>query len=61
MLRPTFPVRMARMRFWASHMLDPDCPLLDMQVWPMMLAHACTCKLLTEDPKRSAFNQPFSP
>ena len=36
---------MALMRFWASHMLEPDCPLLEMQVWPMMFAHACTCTL----------------
>lgn len=44
--KPTLPVRMALMRFCSSHMLDPDCPLLDRQVWPMMLAHACTCNAL---------------
>ena len=41
---PTLPVRMALMRFWVSHMLEPDWPLLDRQVWLMMLAHACTVK-----------------
>ena len=32
------------MRFWVSHMLEPDWPLLDRQVWLMMLAHACMVK-----------------
>ena len=41
---PTLPVRMALMRFWVSHMLEPDWPLLDRQVWLMMLAHACMIK-----------------
>ena len=41
---PTLPVRMALMRFWVSHMLEPDWPLLDKQVWLMMLAHACMIK-----------------
>ena len=41
---PTLPVRMALMRFWVSHMLEPDWPLLDRQVWLMMLAHACMVK-----------------
>ena len=29
------------MRFWSSHMEEPDWPLLERQVWLMMLAQAC--------------------
>ncbi len=37
----TLPVRMARIALEESHMLDPDCPLVDRHVCVITLAHAC--------------------
>lgn len=42
----TRPVRIARTSLLVSHMLEPDCPSLEMHVWVKMLEQPCRTILL---------------